>query len=79
MCGIKVAENSTYVVAPKIGGSITYASCEYNGIYGKVKSEWRREGSKTTYSIIVPANVTVKAQISGREYTLTAGNHEFVI
>ena len=41
MCGIQVAENNTYIVAPKIGGNITYASCKYNGVYGKVKSKWR--------------------------------------
>ncbi len=32
MCGIKVAEDNTYTVAHKVGGTLTHASCEYNGI-----------------------------------------------
>ena len=79
MCGIRVAENNTYIVAPKVGGSITYASCEYNGIYGKVKSEWHRDDGKTTYYITVPSNVTVKAILPDGEHTFATGNHEFVI
>ena len=79
MCGIKVAENNTYIVAPKVGGSIAHTSCEYNGIYGKVKSEWKREGDKTTYTISVPSNTTVKAILPDGEHILTPGNHEFTI
>ena len=77
MCGIKVADNNTYIVAPKVGGSIIYASCEYNGIYGKVKSEWRRDGDKTTYRITVPSNTTVKAILPDGEHILTAGEYTF--
>ena len=79
MCGIKVSENNTYIVAPKVGGSITYASCEYNGIYGKVKSEWKRDGDKTTYIISVPSNATVKAILPDGERMLTAGEHSFTV
>ena len=75
MSGIRVAENNTYIISPKIGGSITHASCEYNGIYGKVKSEWKREGGKTIYTIFVPSNVTVKAILPDGERMLSAGEH----
>ena len=79
MCGIKVSENNTYIVAPKVGGSITYASCEYNGIYGKVKSEWKRDGDKTTYIISVPSNATVKAILPDGERMLATGEHSFTV
>ena len=78
MCGIKVAENNTYIVAPKVGGHITYASCEYNGIYGKVKSEWKRDGDKTTYIISVPPNTMVKAILPDGEHMLSVGEYTFV-
>ena len=76
MCGIKVSDNNTYVVAPKVGGSVTYASCEYTGIYGTVKSEWRREDLETIYRISVPANAKIKAVLPDGEHILTAGMHE---
>ena len=78
MCGIKVAEDNTYIVAPKVGGSITHAFCEYNGIYGKVGSEWKRYDDKTVYTITVPSNVTVKALLPDGEHLLVTGRHEFV-
>ena len=79
MCGIKVAENNTYIVSPKVGGHITHASCEYNGIYGKIKSEWKCDGGKNTYIVTVPANATAKAILPNGEHILSAGKHEFVI
>ena len=79
MCGIKVDENNTYIVSPKVGGTITHAACEYNGIYGKIKSEWKHDGGKTTYTVTVPANATAKAILPNGEHILSAGKHEFVI
>ena len=79
MCGIKVDENNTYIVSPKVGGTIMHAACEYNGIYGKIKSEWKRDSGKTTYTVTVPANATVKAILPNGEHILSAGKHEFVI
>ena len=78
MCGIKVSENNTYVVAPKVGGKVTHAACEYNGIYGRVRSEWTREGDKTRYCITVPANSNVRAILPDGEHILTAGEHEII-
>ena len=77
MCGVKVAKGNTYIVEPKIGGHITRASCEYNGIYGRVKSEWSRHGDKTVYRITVPSNATVRAILPDGEHILAAGIHEF--
>ena len=77
MCGIRVESKNTYVVEPKIGGTLTYAVCEYNGVFGKVKSEWHREGELATYRITVPANVTVRALLPDGEHVLTAGEHLF--
>ena len=79
MCGIKVGGENEYIIAPKVGGHITHASCEYNGIYGKVKSEWRRENGKTTYAVTVPSNATAKLILPTEEHILSAGEHVFVV
>lgn len=79
MCGIQVTENNTYVVAPKVGGSIMHAFCEYNGVYGKVRSEWQREDDKIIYRITVPSNTTVKAILPDGKHVLTAGEHEISV
>ena len=77
MCGIQIGGENEYIIEPKIGGSITNASCEYNGIYGKVKSAWKREDVKVTYTISVPANATVKAILPDGEHILPAGQYTF--
>ena len=77
MCGIKVGGENEYIISPKVGGSITYAECEYTGVYGKVKSEWTRESGKTIYQISVPSNTTVRAILPDGEHILSAGEYTF--
>ena len=77
MCGIKVSGENEFTIAPKAGGKFTFANCEYQSAYGKVKSGWKRENGKTTYKIVIPANTTAKVVLPSGEKTLTAGEYEF--
>lgn len=79
MCGIQVGESNTYTLAPPVGGTLTHACCEYNGVWGRVKSEWRKDKDRTVYSVSVPSNVTVRALLPDGEHILTKGTHEFII
>ena len=79
MCGIQVSGENKFTIAPKVGGHFTFAKCEYKSVYGKVKSDWRREGGKTIYTISVPANTTAKVVLPNGEKTLTAGEYEFMV
>ena len=77
MCGVKVAGENQFIIAPKAGGKFTFANCEYQSAYGKVKSGWKRENGKTTYKIVIPANTTAKVALPSGEKTLPAGKYEF--
>ena len=77
MCGVKVAGENKFTIAPKAGGKFTFAGCEYQSVYGKVKSGWERQNGKTMYKIVIPANTTAKVILPGGEKTLTAGEYEF--
>lgn len=79
MCGIQVSGENKFTIAPKVGGHFTFAKCEYKSVYGKVKSDWRREGGKTVYMISVPANTTAKVVLPSGEKKLTAGEYEFMV
>ena len=79
MCGIQVSGENEFTIAPKAGGHFTFAKCGYQSVYGTVKSDWRREGGKTIYTISVPANTTAKVILPGGEKTLTAGEYEFMV
>ena len=79
MCGIKVAEENQFVIAPKPGGHFTYAKAEYNSIYGKVVSGWEKMSDGTyRYEISIPANTTAKVILpDGRERNCGAGKFLF--
>ena len=79
MCGVKVAGENQFIIAPKAGGKFTFANCEYQSAYGKVKSGWKRENGKTTYKIVIPANTTAKVILPDGEKMLTAGEYEFTV
>ena len=79
MCGIQVSGENEFTIAPKAGGHFTFAKCEYQSVYGKVKSDWRRENGKTVYTISVPANTSARIVLPDGERTVTAGEYEYTV
>ncbi len=60
MCGVRVAGENRFVIAPRPGGTLTFAQAEYASIYGTMKSRWEKKDGKTVYSISVPPNTTAE-------------------
>lgn len=79
MCGIQVSGENEFTIAPKVGGHFTFAKCEYQSVYGTVKSDWERRNGETTYKIVIPANTTAKVILPDGEKTLSAGEYEFTV
>ena len=79
MCGIRVAEENKFLVAPKPGGTFTYANCAYTSVYGKVVSGWKRENGKTIYTVSIPSNTTAKIVLPDGERTVQAGKYKFCV
>ena len=79
MCGIKVAGEREFLIAPKVGGTLTYASLGYDSVYGRVTSAWRRDNGTTTYTVSIPANTTATVILPDGEHSLGTGKYEFKI
>ena len=78
MCGIRVAGENRFTVAPRPGGHFTHAEASYNSVYGEVKSGWTREDGKTVYRVSVPANCTAEIVLPGGTHeTVAAGEYIF--
>ncbi len=76
MCGIRVAGENRFLIAPLPGGSLTHAEAGYISVYGLVKSGWEIKEGKTTYTVSVPANTTALFRYpNGDLRELTPGNH----
>lgn len=77
-CGIKVAGEKHFTVAPKPGGTLTYARAEYDSVYGKVVCGWERKDGKCVYAVNVPANCTADIVLpDGRATSVGAGEYFF--
>ncbi len=79
MCGVKIAGENNFVIAPRPGGNITYARFEYLSQYGLVKSAWQKEEKKTIYEISIPSNTQAKIVLPGIAKTLDEGDYVFEI
>ena len=74
MCGIRVAGENRFTIAPRPGGSFTHASASYQSVYGKVESSWKRENGTTAYTVTVPANCEATVKLpDGSVRVQTAG------
>ena len=78
MCGIRVEGENHFVIAPKPGGSFTFAAAEYRSVYGTVKSGWKKAGTGWQYEIEIPSNCTAQILLpDGASKTVTTGSYQF--
>ena len=63
---------------PKVTDKLTYAKASLKTPYGKIASEWYREGTKVTYTFSVPSGLTATAEICDQKHELSAGTHTFI-
>ena len=76
MCGIRVDGENHFTIAPKPGGSFSFAEAAYKSVYGTVKSAWKRETGKTVYIVEIPANTTATFILpDGTAQALLPGQH----
>lgn len=75
-CGINVNGKNHFLIAPKPGGTLTFAEAEYNSQYGTVCCRWEKENSGIYYKVIVPANTEATfVYPSGKTVSLGPGIH----
>ncbi len=65
MCGIRVDGENHFVIAPRPGGSFTYAKAAYNSIYGKVECGWEKTDTGYRFRITIPSNTTATVILPG--------------
>lgn len=97
--GIHPDENApgfkNIVLKPNFVSGLEYFNASHDGPYGKISSNWRRNGQQIIYQVVVPANssatVFLPAQVSSvslngqkllpnkQVHKVTAGQYTFVI
>ena len=78
MCGVRVAGENRFAIAPRPGGHFTHAGAKYDSVYGMVESRWEKKDGKTIYTIAVPANCEAEISLpGGTRKTVAAGEYRF--
>ena len=78
MCGIRIAGENRFALAPQPGGSFTFAEASYNSVYGKIFSRWEKRDGKIIYSFTIPANCEAEIVLpGGKKGTVPAGEYHF--
>lgn len=78
MCGIAVAGENHFTIAPRPGGHFTYAKASYRSIFGTVESGWKKENGTWIFDIAVPANCTAEIVLpETAPKTVSAGIYHF--
>ena len=78
MCGIRVAGENRFVIAPLPGGSLTFAEARYNSVFGMVESRWEKKDGKTVYRVRIPANCEAEIRLpGGMAQTVGPGEYSF--
>ena len=77
MCGVKMAGQNHFVIAPLPGGHFSHAGMTYDSVYGKVGCSWKKcEDGTYAYHITIPANTSATVRLPGRkEQVLSAGEY----
>ncbi|MDD6194762.1 MAG: family 78 glycoside hydrolase catalytic domain [Lachnospiraceae bacterium] len=78
MCGIKMAGENAFVIAPHPGGHFTHATMSYDSVYGTVVSGWKKiSEDEYSYEITIPANTTATVILPNKEkVTLSSGSYK---
>ena len=78
MCGIGVDGENHFMIAPRPGGSFTYAKASYQSIYGLVESGWERTEKGYSLRICIPANTAATVVLpNGKKINLLPGEARF--
>lgn len=78
--GIRPDGENRFLLAPMPGGSLTFAEAKYQSLYGQVESSWKREGSKTVFTVTLPPNTAGELLLpNGVRCSLTPGTHTYTI
>jgi alpha-L-rhamnosidase len=54
-------------IKPTILNQLTWVNSHYDSIYGRIESNWKREGDKLTMEVTIPANTTATVYVPAKD------------
>ncbi|MDO5575408.1 MAG: family 78 glycoside hydrolase catalytic domain [bacterium] len=67
-----------FMIAPHIGGRLSFMNVSYRSIYGTIVSDWKTEYGRTTLHIEIPGNTTADICLTGAVQVTECDGLEFI-
>lgn len=64
------------IIKPHFIDDLQWVKAEYNSVWGKIKSEWKREGDRIELSVQIPAGTTATIY-ADKEYSVGSGVYSY--
>ena len=61
-CGMR-----KFLIKPKLVGDLAWVKCHHDSLYGRIESNWKRDGQKVTLEVTIPANTTATVHVPARD------------
>ncbi len=55
------------IIKPEIANNLTWVQAHHDSPYGRIVSNWKREGQKLTMEVTIPANTTATVYVRARD------------
>lgn len=55
------------VIKPAVVGDVTWVKCHHDSPYGRIVSNWNREGDQLTMEVTIPANATATVYVPAKD------------
>jgi len=56
------------IIQPAMVGDVTWVKCHHDSPYGRILSNWKREGEKLTMEVTVPPNTTATIHVPAKDF-----------
>ncbi len=58
-----------FFIRPSVVGDLTWVKAHHDSMYGRIESNWKREGNKLTITVVVPPNTSATVFVPGTGVT----------
>ena len=56
-----------FLIKPQPVGDLAWVKCHHDSLYGRIVSNWKREGGKLTMEVTIPANTTATVHVPAKD------------
>jgi alpha-L-rhamnosidase len=56
-----------FIIKPAVVGDLTWVKAHYDSPYGRIVSNWKREGEKLTMDVTIPPNSTATIYVPAKD------------